>query len=130
MQLLIIRKNLIIKHAPRLSFMSIQPVYDAFFLYIRKYFIHSQYEKSCQSIISSGSFMIIYYLLIHNTHTLINPFLYHLSTYIKIVGYFINVHSIRSHGQSSFFCLWHHDFIKIESQIADIFQLDDDNTPV
>jgi len=66
--------------------MGIQPVYDAFFLYIRKYFIHSQYEKSCQSIISSGSFMIIYYLLIHNTHTLINPFLYHLSTYIKIVA--------------------------------------------
>ena len=46
------------------------------------------------------------------------------------VGYFFSFHSIRSHGQSSFFCLWHHDFIKIESQIADIFQLDDDNTPV
>ena len=68
--------------------------------------------------------------LLYNTHAFIDPVLNHRSTYFKIVGYFFSFHSIRSHGQSSFFCLWHHDFIKIESQIADIFQLDDDNTPV
>lgn len=68
--------------------------------------------------------------LLYNTHAFIDPVLNHRSTYFKIVGYFFSFHSIRSHGQSSFFCLWHHDFIKIESQIADIFQLDDDNTPL
>ena len=68
--------------------------------------------------------------LLYNTHAFIDPVLNHRSTYFKIVGYFFSFHSICSHGQSSFFCLWHHDFIKIESQIADIFQLDDDNTPV
>lgn len=68
--------------------------------------------------------------LLYNTHAFIDPVLNHRSTYFKIVGYFFSFHSIRSHGQNSFFCLWHHDFIKIESQIADIFQLDDDNTPV
>lgn len=68
--------------------------------------------------------------LLYNTHAFIDPVLNHRNTYFEIVGYFFSFHSIRSHGQSSFFCLWHHDFIKIESQIADIFQLDDDNTPV
>ena len=66
----------------------------------------------------------------HPGHAFIDPVLNHRNTYFEIVGYFFSFHSIRSHGQSSFFCLWHHDFIKIESQIADIFQLDDDNTPV
>ena len=87
--------------------------------------------KSHQEIfLISWQLLFIISLNYYNTHAFIDPVLNHRNTYFEIVGYFFSFHSIRSHGQSSFFCLWHHDFIKIESQIADIFQLDDDNTPV
>lgn len=42
--------------------------------------------------LSINSFMICLYILIY-------PFLNHLNAYIKIVGDFINLHSVRSHRQ-------------------------------
>ena len=116
------------------SFQSIPPSLIIEESYLQT-FSHSLHRFNSQKPPRDFSYLLaasLHYIikLLYNTHAFIDPVLNHRSTYFKIVGYFFSFHSIRSHGQSSFFCLWHHDFIKIESQIADIFQLDDDNTPV
>ena len=47
------------------------------------------------SLVSSGSSIKIYHLLMCNTHALINPFLHHLNTHIKIDVY--KRQSLRTH---------------------------------